>query len=77
MTIELPDIEAVERLSPAELRIELACALFERGRLGKVEGAQLAGVNFFEFQRALGDRQIASYTDQMLAADLETLKSLF
>ena len=39
MTIELPDIEAVEKLSPAELRLELACALYERGRVGKVGGA--------------------------------------
>ena len=77
MTIELPDIEAVENMSPTELRLELACALYERGRIGKIAGAELAGVDFFEFQRALGERGIGSYTEEMLDEDLATLKSLF
>jgi predicted HTH domain antitoxin len=77
MTIELPDIEGVEGLSPDELRLELACALYKSGRVGKVAGAELAGVNFFEFQRALGERRIDSCTDEMLGSDLATLKALF
>lgn len=77
MTIELPDIDAVEGLSPKELRLELACALYSRGRIGKVAGAELAGVDFFAFQQALGERGIASCTDEMLDRDLSTLKSLF
>jgi predicted HTH domain antitoxin len=77
MTIELPDIEAVEKLSPAELRLELACALYDRGRLTKTSGAELAGVDFFEFQRALGERGIASVTEEMFEADLAALKALF
>jgi predicted HTH domain antitoxin len=77
MTIELPDIEAVEKLSPSELRLELACALVERGRVTKVTGAQLAGLDFFEFQRALGERAISTVTDEMFQQDLATLKALF
>lgn len=77
MTIELPDIEAVEKLSPSELRLELACALYERGRIGKIGAAELAGVDFFEFQRALGERGIASYTMEMLDSDVAALKTLF
>ena len=77
MTIDLPDIEGVEAFSPAELRLELACALYERGRIGKVAGAELAGVNFFDFQRALGERGISSTSTEMLEADLVTLKTLF
>jgi predicted HTH domain antitoxin len=42
-----------------------------------VGGADLAGVSFFEFQRALGERQIESYTVEMLEQDLKTLKTLF
>lgn len=77
MTIELPDIEAVERLSPSEMRLELACALVERGRITKVTGAQIAGIDFFEFQRALGERGISSVSEEMLQSDLAALKALF
>lgn len=77
MTINLPDIEAVEMLSAAELRLELACALFQRGRLGKIAGAELAGIDFFEFQRALGERGITSSSEERLDADLAALKALF
>lgn len=77
MTIELPDIEATAHFSPAEARLELACAFYARGRLGKIAGAELAGVDFFTFQRALGERGISTVTEPMLAEDLETLKSLF
>jgi predicted HTH domain antitoxin len=77
MTLELPDVEGVEKLTASELRLELACALFERGRVTKISGAELAGVDFFEFQRALGERRIPSITDSMLDSDLATLKALF
>ena len=77
MTIELPDEPLDERLTPQELRLELACALFARGRIGKVAGSQLAGVDFFAFQRALGERSIPLYTETMLTEDLATLQHLF
>ena len=76
MTIELPDEPLAQSLTPQELRLELACALYARGRIGKVAGSQVAGVDFFSFQRALGERQIPQYTEKMLAEDLETLKRL-
>ena len=41
MTIELPDIPAGEPLTPQEVRLELACALYARRRIGKVAAAQL------------------------------------
>jgi predicted HTH domain antitoxin len=73
VTIELPD----EPLAEQELRLELACALYARGRLGKLAGSRLAGVDFFTFQRALGARSIPLYTEKMLAEDVATLKHLF
>ena len=76
MTIELPDEPLAQDLTQQELRLELACALYARGRIGKVAGSQLAGVDFFSFQSALGERQIPQYTEKMLAEDLETLKRL-
>ena len=77
MTIELPDVPASERLTPEEMRLELACALYARGRIGKMAAAQMAGVDFFTFQRALGERRIESYTLKMFEEDQATLKKLF
>ena len=77
MTVELPDMSGAGQFTPEELRLELACALFARGRIGKVQGAELAGVDFFRFQEALGERQIPTYTEEMLAGDEATLKQLF
>jgi predicted HTH domain antitoxin len=76
MTLELPDLER-SNLTPDELRLELACALYARGRLGKIRGAELAGIDFFAFQRALGDRHIPSFTAEMLNQDVASLKKLF
>ena len=77
MTIELPDEPLAASLTSQEVRLELACALYARGRIGKVAGSQLAGVDFFTFQGALGERQIPQYTEKMLAEDVATLKHLF
>jgi predicted HTH domain antitoxin len=77
MTLELPDTPATRDLTPDELRLELACALYARGRIGKAGGAELAGVDFFTFQQALGDRAIESYTPAMLDEDVATLRRLF
>ncbi len=77
MTIELPDLPASDPLTPEEVRLELACALYARGRIGKVAAAGMAGVDFFSFQRALGERHIPLYTEQMLAGDLQALKEVF
>jgi predicted HTH domain antitoxin len=73
MTIELPDVPAADQLTPDEIRLELACALYARGRIGKVAATQMAGVDFFTFQRALSERRVPLYTEQMLASDLQFL----
>ena len=77
LVLELPGLPAGAGLSPAELRLELACALHDRGRLGKVAGTELAGVDFFTFQRALGERGMAAGTEDELTAELATLRTLF
>jgi len=53
--------------------LELACALYARGRLRKVAATEMAGVDFFTFQRALSERGVPLYTPQMLAADIQSL----
>ena len=77
MQIDLPDLPTGEQLTPAEIRLELACALYARGRIGKVAATELAGVDFFTFQRALGERGIPLYTQQMLASDIQSLNESF
>ena len=77
MPITLPDIPDAPQLAPAEVRLELGCALYARGRVGKIAAAELAGVDFFSFQRALEERGIPLHTEQMLANDLQTLRTLF
>jgi predicted HTH domain antitoxin len=76
MTIQVPDLPATVQFSPEELRLELACALFARHKIGSVTGARMAGVDLFSFQRALGERGIDIVTEKHLAEDLETLKRL-
>jgi predicted HTH domain antitoxin len=77
VTITLPDIPDAPQLSADEVRLDLACALYARGRVGKIAAAELVGVDFFTLQGALGERGIPLYTEQMLADDLQSLKALF
>jgi len=77
MTVELPDIPESAHLTAQEVRLELACALYARGRIGKVTATQLAGVDFFSFQRALSERGVPLYTQERLATDLQTLNESF
>lgn len=71
--IELPDCPESEPLTPEEIRLELACALYARGRIGKVTATEMAGVDFFSFQRALSERGVPLYTQEMLASDIQFL----
>jgi predicted HTH domain antitoxin len=77
VTLTLPDTVENFRLTPEEIRLELACALYSRGVIGRVGATELAGVDFFAFQRALGERGIPIVTEQMLEDDVASLKSLF
>jgi predicted HTH domain antitoxin len=77
VTLTLPDTIENFRLTPQEIRLELACSLYARGVIGRVGATELAGVDFFAFQRALGERGIPTVTAQMLEDDLASLKALF
>jgi predicted HTH domain antitoxin len=45
-------------MSEAELRLELACALYSRGQISAVAGSHLAQTDLVAFQEALADRNI-------------------
>ena len=77
MTLTLPDTIENFRLTPGEVRVELACALYARGLIGRVGATELAGVDFFAFQHALGERGIPIVTAQMLEDELTSLEALF
>lgn len=64
-------------MTPEELRLELACALCARGKLTKLRGAELAGVDFFGFQEALKQRHISTYTLEDLDREITNLNELF
>lgn len=74
MTITLPDEPALAALSEAELRLDLACALFAAGRVTRSVAARIAGLDALAFDEELFRRRIPSYTAEMLNEDLATLR---
>lgn len=75
--LTLPDQPMPSGMTPEELRLELACALYARGKLTKVRGADFAGVDFFTFQQALQERRISTYTIEDLNREVGTLNEFF
>lgn len=78
MTLELPEISSIRRFSEDDLRLELACALYARARIGAAVGAELAGVDLLTFQAALREREIPrQYSLEDLDEDMQALHKLF
>ena len=77
MTITLPDDPALEGFSEADIRLDLACALFASRRISRTVAARLAGMDRSTFDDELFHRRIPSYTEEMLEEDMETSKALF
>lgn len=79
MTLELPD-DVFRRagLSENEARIEIACRLFQAGKLTLGEAVRLAGVPRTEFEDECLKRKIAVYevTAESFAEDLQTIEHL-
>ena len=73
--IEIPrDISQAARMSPEELKRELAVHLFEEGRLSFGKARSLAAMTVWEFQQLLGSRGIVVHYDiEDYEEDLETL----
>jgi predicted HTH domain antitoxin len=74
------DVMEALRLPPdeveAELRKELALALYQRGVLSSGKACALAGMTRWEFEELLGQRQIKRhYTEKNLEEDIEYARS--
>ena len=75
MNLTLPDEPALASFNEAELRLELAVALFSSGRVSRTVAASIAGQDQFAFDEELFHRRIPSFTHEMLEEDLSNLPS--
>lgn len=77
-TLEIPpDILESARLTPDELKIEIAVYLYASHRLSIGKARELANMSLWQFRQLLASRQISPHFDQAdLEADISTLKSL-
>jgi predicted HTH domain antitoxin len=76
--LELPPglLEAA-RVTPAELKLELALTLFQQDKLSFGKARELAGLLAIDFQRELGRREIPiHYGVADFEQDMATLKTM-
>ena len=78
ISIEIPkEIVHIARMTPQELRQELAIHLFQQGKLSFGKAREMAEMTAWAFQQLLGTRGIAIHYDvQDYEQDLATLREL-
>lgn len=78
ISIEIPrEIVHATRMTPDELRRELAIHLFQEGKLSLGKAREMAGMTVWAFQQLLGSRGIpVHYGVKEYEEDLATLKEL-
>jgi len=78
IAIEIPrEVVHSTRMTPMELRQELAVHLFQQGRLSFGKAREMAGMTVWAFQQLLGARGIPVHYDvEDYEQDLMTLKEL-
>lgn len=78
ITLEIPqDILDTARLTVAELKLEVAAALYARGKLSLGKARELADLPLWEFRQFLAARHISPHLDVSdVQADIATLQSL-
>ena len=77
-TLEVPqDVLDSARLTPAELKVEIAVHLYAQGRLGIGKARELAGMTLWEFRQLLASRRISPhYDEEEVKEDVATLREL-
>jgi predicted HTH domain antitoxin len=78
VAIEIPqEVLHATRMSPEELKQELAIHLFQQGKLSFGKAREMAGMTAWAFQQILGSRNIPSHYDwEDYTADLAALKEI-
>jgi predicted HTH domain antitoxin len=78
VSIEVPrEVVHITRMTPDELRRELAIYLFQQGKLSFGKAREMAGMTAWAFQQLLGSRSVpVHYTVEEYEQDLKTLKEL-
>ena len=62
------------QLSGEDLLTDLACYMYDKGRLSFGKASELSGLNYLQFQKALAEREIdIKYSEQDLDTDLKNL----
>lgn len=76
--LEIPrEIPLVAKMTPAELKQELAFALFARDKISFGKAREMAGLTVWRFQNALGFRGLeAHYDPEDFAEDVAALREL-
>lgn len=65
------------RLTPSELKVELAVHLYAQGRLSVGKARELAGLTLWEFRHLLASRRIPPHYDESdLEEDISSLREL-
>ena len=78
ISFDIPrDVLRAARMTPEELRRELALHLFDRGKLSFGKARELADMSVWDFQQLLGSRGLQVHYDvAAYEEDMETLKRL-
>ncbi len=78
ISIEIPrEVIHATRMTPEELRRELAIHLFQQGKLSFGKAREMAEMTVWAFQQLLGSREIPVHYDIVdYEEDLATLKDL-
>jgi predicted HTH domain antitoxin len=78
LNLEVPqDVVESARLNAADLKAELALALYAQQRLSIGKARELAGMSLWEFRQLLASRRIAPHYDENdLAEDVKVLHEL-
>ncbi len=76
--IEIPDdILQTLKMTPGDVKTELAVHLYETRKLSLEKAKSLAGVSLWEFQNILASRKIpVNYDMEDYKEDIDTLKKL-
>ncbi|RJS85881.1 UPF0175 family protein [Methanophagales archaeon] len=78
MSIEIPrEVVHAARMTPRDLKRELAIYLYQQGRLSFGKAREMAGMTVWAFQQLLASREIPVHYDvEDYEEDLTTLKEL-